>query len=276
MVRLIKESALSRPEIADMLVVAGFGNEEEGYLDYFLEYNPKYVASVNLDDMGAYIDDLDTGEHIPLPFANGADRVILRTKEDVRAFLDYIYELDYDDIFESVKTNRRRNTRFVKEARTGRTKSIYVSQEYVPSVGWEDVTVYDDVSDNSYRQAKQDVRDYKDNGYNARVITRKIDNPDYVEPTYELTSDQVLDWVENECPYEYSIEDSFLAKHIALGKHDVIINIPDGPDSVMDNSITITDLFEKRTYKVNTLSDLIKKVDRIMKKYEKMRASWEK
>lgn len=114
MVRIIKESALSRPEIADMLVVAGFGNEEEGYLDYFLEYNPKYVASVNLDDMGAYIDDLNTGEHIPLPFANGADRMILRTKEDVRAFLDYIYDLDYDDIFESVKTNRR-NKRQMKE-----------------------------------------------------------------------------------------------------------------------------------------------------------------
>jgi hypothetical protein len=144
MIRIIKESELSRPEIADMLVVAGFGNEEEGYLDYFLENNPKYVASVNLDDMGAYIDDYDTGEHIPLPFANGADRMILRTKEDVRAFLDYIYELDYDDIFESVK---RRNSRRTMKESYGDTR--YEGRSYYGTnfSGIEDDLYTDDFSE---------------------------------------------------------------------------------------------------------------------------------
>lgn len=107
-VRKLKESkTLKNYEIADMLVANGFGNEEEGYLDYFLPDNPKYVASVNLDDMGSYIDDLDEGEHISLPYANNADRKILRTEEDVEEFLSFIQELNYSDMFES-KTRKTR------------------------------------------------------------------------------------------------------------------------------------------------------------------------
>ena len=109
-VRKLKESkTLKNYEIADMLVANGFGNEEEGYLDYFLPDNPKYVASVNLDDMGSYIDDLDEGEHVSLPYANNADRKILRTEEDVEEFLSFIQELNYSDMFESKtrKTGKR-------------------------------------------------------------------------------------------------------------------------------------------------------------------------
>lgn len=114
-VRKLKEGkTLKNYEIADMLVANGFGNEEEGYLDYFLPDNPKYVASVNLDDMGSYVDDLDEGEHVPLPYANNADRKILRTEEDVEEFLSFIQELNYSDMFES-KTRKTGNKRSIKE-----------------------------------------------------------------------------------------------------------------------------------------------------------------
>ena len=106
--RKLKESkTLKNYEIADMLVANGFENEEEGFLDYFLEDNPKYVASVNLEDMGSYVDDVADGEHIPLPYANNADRKILRTEEDVEEFLDFIHDLNYSDMFESAKRNRK-------------------------------------------------------------------------------------------------------------------------------------------------------------------------
>ena len=161
--------------------------------------------------------------------------------------------------------------RRLDEARVGRTKSVYVSQEYVPSYGWEDITVYDDVSPESLRLAKQDVKDYKDNGYNARYITRKLNNPDYVEPTYELSEEAVIDWLENECPYDYEIKDGFLGKWVNIGS-DVSISLPNGPDSVFDNNIRVTDNYERRTYRVNTLDELKKKVDKILKKREKIKA----
>lgn len=113
-VRKLKEGkTLKNYEIADMLVANGFGNEEEGYLDYFLD-NPKYCASVNLDDMGAYVDDYDDGEHVKLPYANGADRKILRTKEDVDEFLDFIADLENERYVES-KMRKTVNKRSIKE-----------------------------------------------------------------------------------------------------------------------------------------------------------------
>lgn len=105
--KLIESKTLKNYEIADMLVANGFGNEEEGYLDYFLD-NPKYCAIVNLDDMGAYVDDYDKGEHVKLPYANGADRKILRTKEDVDEFLDFIADLENERYIES-KARKVRN-----------------------------------------------------------------------------------------------------------------------------------------------------------------------
>ncbi len=113
-VRKLREGkTLKNYEIADMLVANGFGNEEEGYLDYFLD-NPKYCASVNLDDMGAYVDDYDKGEQIELPYANGATRKILRTKEDVDEFLDFISDLENERYFES-KMRKTGNKRSIKE-----------------------------------------------------------------------------------------------------------------------------------------------------------------
>lgn len=108
-IRKLRESNnLSNIEICNILVDYGFGNEEEGYLDYFLD-NPKYCASVNLDDMGSYVDDYDEGEHVELPYANGADRKILRTREDVDEFLDFIADLENEKYLESKerKTGKR-------------------------------------------------------------------------------------------------------------------------------------------------------------------------
>ena len=61
----------------------------------------------------------------------------------------------------------------VNEAKTNNPKfiSVYVSQEYVPGYGWEDIVQYDDTSSQSLRDAEQNVKDYRDNGYNARVIS---------------------------------------------------------------------------------------------------------
>ena len=69
---------------------------------------------------------------------------------------------------------------YIRAARVPKKIEVYVVQEYTGyGNGWEDVAEYNDTSSDSLRQAKQDVKDYRDNGYNARIITRKIDNPEY-------------------------------------------------------------------------------------------------
>lgn len=84
-----------------------------------------------------------------------------------------------------INENSDSKRKSVVEARIGRTKQVCVSQEYVPGYGWEDITVYDDNSYESRSQARQDAKGYRDNGFSARVITRRISNPAYVEPEYE-------------------------------------------------------------------------------------------
>lgn len=111
-VRKLRESnGLSKLEICNILVDFGFGNEEEGCLNYYfdngrkgyLDYhdNPKYGAIVDLDDMSSYVDDYDTGEQIK-------DSKILRTREDVDEFLDFIEDLENGRYIES-KTRKVRN-----------------------------------------------------------------------------------------------------------------------------------------------------------------------
>ena len=85
--------------------------------------------------------------------------------------------------------------KYVKAARVGREKEIYVVQEYTGyGYGWEDVCTYGDTSSQSLREAKQDVKDYIDNGYSARIITRRVPNPDYVEPVNEMSWQMVEDY----------------------------------------------------------------------------------
>lgn len=77
--------------------------------------------------------------------------------------------------------------KYVKASRIGKTKEVFVVQEYTGyGNGWEDVCEYPDNSVDSFKQAKQDKKDYEDNGYSARIIRRRVPNPDYVAP--EVTS----------------------------------------------------------------------------------------
>jgi hypothetical protein len=77
--------------------------------------------------------------------------------------------------------------KYVKASRIGKTKEVFVVQEYTGyGNGWEDVCEYPDNSSESWKEAKQDVKDYKDNGYSARIIRRRVPNSDYVAP--EVTS----------------------------------------------------------------------------------------
>lgn len=74
--------------------------------------------------------------------------------------------------------------KYVKASRIGKTKEVFVVQEYTGygRNGWEDVCEYPDNSSESWKEAKQDVKDYKDNGYSARIIRRRVPNQDYVAP----------------------------------------------------------------------------------------------
>lgn len=109
--KLRENNNLSKLEICNILVDYGFGNEEEGCLNYYfdkgrkgyLDYhdNPRYGAIVDLDDMNSYVDDYDKGEQIK-------DSKILRTKEDVDEFLDFIADLENGRYVES-KVRKVRN-----------------------------------------------------------------------------------------------------------------------------------------------------------------------
>ena len=85
---------------------------------------------------------------------------------------------------------------YVKSSRVGKFKEVYVVQEWTGygKTGWDDVCEYDDTSLESLRLAKQDKKDYIDNGYAARVITRRVPNKDYVEPTNELNTQMIKDY----------------------------------------------------------------------------------
>ena len=154
---------------------------------------------------------------------------------------------------------------FTKEARTSNPKfiSVYVSQEFVPGYGWEDITVYDDTSDASLRDAKQDVKDYRDNGYNAKVITRKINNPNYTEPDSTITFDDAVEWVET-CPY--NVKENYAQypnKNYTLESDDswntVQIFIYD------DNIVKVRNCEANRTRQVYSIAELEKEVSRIFK-----------
>ena len=56
--------------------------------------------------------------------------------------------------------------------------------------GWEDICEYPDNSSESWKEAKQDVKDYTNNGYSARIIRRRVPNPDYV--AQEVTSSKYV------------------------------------------------------------------------------------
>ena len=153
----------------------------------------------------------------------------------------------------------------VNEARTSNPKflSVYVSQEYVPGVGWEDINVYDDTSNASWKEAKQDVADYKANGYNAKVITRKIDNPNYTEPANNITFEQAVGWVKN-CPY--NVEELYVQypnKNYLLKTDDIKWN-PAQVFVYSDDTVRVRNCKANRTKQVYSIAELEKEVNRIL------------
>ena len=151
--------------------------------------------------------------------------------------------------------------RYIRSNRVPKQISVYVSQEYVPGYGWEDVAVYDDTSSESLREAKQDVKDYKDNGYGARVIQRKIDNPDYVEPSNDITYDEAVEWINN-CPYVS--EEIYMTQ----GKNYLLSTDPKSFATVQvlvgeDDVVRVRNIRGNRSKQVRSIAELEKEVNRI-------------
>ena len=154
--------------------------------------------------------------------------------------------------------------RYIKSARNAKKVEVYVSQEYVPGYGWEDITVYDNTSSESLKLAKQDVRDYIDNGYNAKVIKRRIDNPDYAAPTNELTYDVAVDWVESS---PYDVEEVWTMD----GKNYLLRSDPKKWTSAQvfireDGTVTVRNVTGNRSKQVYSIDELEKEVNRILSK----------
>ena len=161
---------------------------------------------------------------------------------------------DDDTVIES--TSRRT----MKEARVGKMKQVYVSQEYVPGYGWEEVTEYDDMSDESYRLARQDVKDYRDNGYQARWITRRIPNTNYVEPENNISYDEAVAWIENECPYD--VRDLYFS-----GGENYVLGV-NGREFAQvlvdrDNTVRVRNIRGNRTKQVRSIDEMIREIERI-------------
>ena len=76
-------------------------------------------------------------------------------------------------------SNKRKFT--VQAARVGKTKEVIVLQGNY-GYGWDDLVEYET---SQQREAKQDLRDYRENERNAqhRLIRRRVANPNYVAPT---------------------------------------------------------------------------------------------
>lgn len=153
--------------------------------------------------------------------------------------------------------------RYIRATRIGKEKEVYVTQEYTGygKSGWEDIAVYDDTSPQSHKEAKDEVKSYRDNGFSARIITRRIPNPNYVEPDHNITVEEVHNYINNECPYP--VEELYPAgANYKLGKYypgcQILIND--------DNTVGIYNIDTKRTKTVYTLPDMVKTIDKIMQK----------
>lgn len=152
--------------------------------------------------------------------------------------------------------------RYVSAARNPKQFAVYVSQEYVPGYGWEDITVYDDTSSESLREAKNDVKDYRDNGYNARVVTRRIDNPNYQKPANEITYDEAVAWVES-CPYVVNESWAYRGKHYIIRPD---LKSFDGAEVYIDegNTVRVRNIATNRTKQVYSIAEFEKAVNKIL------------
>lgn len=151
--------------------------------------------------------------------------------------------------------------KYIRSARIGREKEVYVTQEYTGygKTGWEDIAVYDDTSSQTYKEAKEEVKSYIDNGFNARVITRRVSNSDYVEPEHGLTPDDVRNYISNECPYPVDVNSP---SNYSIGKYPNMCQV----FIYDDNTVGVFNTYTNRTKTVYTLPDMIKAIDKICKR----------
>lgn len=147
-------------------------------------------------------------------------------------------------------------------------KSVYVSQEYVQGYGWEDITVYDDTSAESYRLAKQDEQDYRSNGFGARVITRKIDNPNYSAPEITLSDDAIRTWID-ESNYEVQ-EVSRYNYHLNSNDTYYGVQVLWG-DNVESRGAEVFNVRTNRTKTVYSMDELANSVESMLSKESSMR-----
>lgn len=147
------------------------------------------------------------------------------------------------------------------QARTGKYYQGYVVQEYVPGYGWADVCTYDDTSAESLKDANAAKKDYIDNGYSARVITRKFENKDYKEPDHGITLDDVLNYVQNDCPYPVKELNTTGSCNYMIGNWGHCCQV----FSYKDNTAGVYNCQTRRTKTVYTIDELIKAVDKIVK-----------
>lgn len=148
--------------------------------------------------------------------------------------------------------------RYIQAARSNpKTYKGYVVQEHT-SMGWEDIVTYDDTSSESLKDAKATVKDYIDNGYQARVITRTFDNPNYVEPTMEFTPDDAINYIENECPYEVRELWQMSGKNYIIADKCQVVIFPE------DNYVNVRNIYTNRSKQVYSLDAMISLIDKIV------------
>ena len=154
--------------------------------------------------------------------------------------------------------------RYVRAARVGRQKEVYVTQEYVPDYGWENICVYDDTSSQTRKEASAEVRSYIENGFGARLITRRVDNPNYVEPTNELTEQMVKDYFAGEK------ESLILDTPYTSGRINYLIGYPKDYQHrcqvfvTDEGKVFVYNISTKRSKQVYTLDQLDSSINKIL------------
>ena len=116
MIRMLSETKfLGNDAVVKKLEDFGFEDSGDGFYDYFIPFT-EYCACVDLDDMGAFIED-SQGNHMNLPFMRGQERVRL-SGTVVGEFLDFIRDIereadsvggDISYMFESKKLRKSSN-----------------------------------------------------------------------------------------------------------------------------------------------------------------------
>lgn len=262
MKKVIAKKTAIRASVNDYEIVDYFdvwGNPEDGFEVNDLSRTGEIVT---IDDSASEDDVIDGLIRV------GYLRPDAKGRVSVDLWGDGYIELVEDETgmpigrLEAVRASRRSSGRRVMAARNAKKIEVYVVQEYTGyGNGWEDIAQYPDTSSDSLRQAKQDVKDYRDNGYQARIITRRVDNPDYIEPANEITYDEAVAWVES-CPYDVS------ESYFSAGKNYVLSHEGDPWSFAQiyideDNTVSVRNIRGNRTKQVRSIAELEKEVNRL-------------